>query len=110
MSLNCVHKVTSAVVKISNFNAVHDLQFQAADHLSGLFKSMFSDSAQAIICEPFHKGPVIENAVKSLFSLLCDELNERGDSVKLLTALKRFYENEHSAIATRHLDTICIRS
>ena len=100
-------KVTSAEVIMSNFNAVHNLPFQAADHLSGLFKSMFFVSAQAIICEaldPFHKVPVIENAVKFLFSLLCDELNKRGDSVKLLTTLIRFYENEHSAIATRHLD------
>ena len=29
------------------------------------------------------QGPVIENACKCPFTLLCDESNERGDSVKL---------------------------
>ena len=51
---------------------------------------------------------MIENACKSPFSLLCDESNERGDSVKLLTILIRFYENERSTIATRHLETVGI--
>ena len=50
--------------------------------------------------DPYYKQqqPVIENAHGVPFSLLCDESNEEGDSVKLLTILIRFCESEHSTI------------
>jgi hypothetical protein len=121
--LSHTRKVTSAEVVMSNFIAMHNLSFQSADHLSQLFTVMFPDSAiasdfsckhtktRAIICEaldPHHKMPVVENARKFPFSLLCDESNEKGDSVKLLTVLIRSYECERSSIATRHLHTVGI--
>ena len=52
---------------------------------------------RAIICEaldPYHKKPVVENVRDVPFSLLCDESNEKGDSVKLLTILIRAFECE----------------
>ena len=108
---------------MSNFIGMHNLSFQSADHLSGLFGTMFPDSViaadfscrhtktKAILCEaldPYHKKPVVENARNVPFSLLCDESNEKGDSVKLLTILIRSYECDRGSIATRHLDTVGI--
>jgi hypothetical protein len=113
-----VRQVTLAEVIMSNFIAMHNLSFQSADHLSKLFGIMFPDSkiaskvackhtkTRAIICEaldPLHKKPVVEN-----YSLLCDESNEKGDSLKLLTILVRSFECNHSSIATRHLHTVGI--
>ena len=44
----------------------------------------------------------------SPYNLLCDESNERGDKVKLLTILVSIYEPSTGSIVTRHLDTISI--
>ena len=118
-----VQKVTTAEVIMTNFIAMHNLSFQAADHLSSLFGAMFPDSSiakdfscrhtktKAIICEaldPYHKKPVVENVhnTDTPFSLLCDESNEKGDSVKLLTVLIRSYESSHGCISTQHLHTV----
>ena len=116
-------KVMAAEIMMSNFIAHHNLSFLTADYLSQLLKSMFPDSAiasdfackrtktKSIICDaldPYHKEVVISNLLKMPFSLLCDESNDRGASVKLLTILVRSYESERGCIATRHLDTIGI--
>lgn len=69
---------------------------------------MFPDSAitadfackrtktKSIVCEaldPHYKKPVLENLRSSPFNLLCDESNEKGDSVKMLTIMARAYES-----------------
>ena len=114
-------KVTSAELMMSQFIAAHNLPFQAADHLSDLFASMFPDStiaadfrckytkAKAIICDaldPHLKEPVLELAKAAPFNLLCDESNERGDHVKLLTVLVRLYDPAGGMVVTRHVDTV----
>ncbi len=108
---------------MSNFIAMHNLSFQCADHLSTLFGKMFPDSTiasnfscshtktKAIICQaldPYHKKPVVESVRDSPFSLLCDESNEKGDSVKLLTILVRFYDVDRGSVVNRHLETVGI--
>ena len=113
-------KVVSAEVMMAQFIAMHNLPFQAADHLSGI---MFPDSkiaaefscrhtkTKAIICDvidPFLKDPLISLLRTSPYNLLCDESNERGDAVKLLTVLVRIYEPATCTVVTRHLDTIGI--
>ena len=77
---------------MTQFIAVHNLPFQAADHLSDLFKSMFPDSTIAsdfackrtktkAICDALDphikKTTVIDIVKTTTFSLLCDESNER---------------------------------
>ena len=111
--------VLSAEIKMTQFIAVHNLPFQAADHLSHLFKSMFPDSAIAsdfackrtkTICDaldPHMKSAVVDIVKCTAFSLLCDESNDRGDSVKLLTILVRFFDPVREIVVTRHLDTEC---
>ena len=39
---------------------------------------------------------------------MCDESNDRGDSVKLVTVLVRAYESSNGVIRTRHLETVAI--
>ncbi len=121
--LSHIRKVTTAEVIMSNFIAMHNISFLTANHLSSLFATMFPDSkiasdfsckctkTRAIICEaldPYHKKPIVENVRNVPYSLMCDESNEKGDSVKLLTILIRTFECEHSSIATRHLHTVGI--
>lgn len=116
-------KVISAEVIMAQFIAMHNLPFQAADHLSDLFSTMFPDSkiaaqfssrhtkTKAIICDtidPFLKKPIISLLQTSPYNLLCDESNERGDKVKLLTILVRIYEPTTCSVVTRHLDTVGI--
>ena len=116
-------KVISAEIMMSYFIAMHNLSFQSADHLSDLVSAIFPDSriaarfsskhtkTKSIICDaidPHLKKPVVDRAKISSFNLLCDESNERGDSVKLLTVLIRVFEPENGKIVTRHLDTIGI--
>ena len=116
-------KVISAEIMMSQFIAMHNLSFQTADHFSDLVSAMFPDSkiaagfsckhtkTKAIICdaiEPHLKKPVIDVARASPFNLLCDESNERGDAVKLLTVLVRVFESNNANVVTRHLDTIGI--
>ena len=108
---------------LAQFIAMHNLPFQAADHLSDLFTAMFPDSkiaaafsskhtkTKAIICDaidPFLKKPLLSLLQVSPYNLLCDESNERGDKVKLLTILVRIYEPSTGSIVTCHLDTIGI--
>ena len=115
--------VTSAEVMMCQFLAMHNLPFLAADHLSDLFPAMFPDSkiagdfackrtkTKSIICgalDPHFKDPVVSSLRVGPFNLLCDESNERGDSVKLLTILVRFFDPATTTVATRHLDTIGI--
>ena len=52
--------------------------------------------------------PVVGSALNFPFSLLCDESNEKGDTVKLLTIRMRSHECEISSVVTRHLDTACV--
>jgi hypothetical protein len=92
--LSHARKVMTAEIMMSNFIAMHNLPFLAADHLSSLFSSMFPDSTiasdfsckrtktKSIICEvldPYHKRPVVQNVLNSPFSVLIDESNEKGD-------------------------------
>ena len=66
---------------------------------------------KSVICgalDPYLKDPVVSMVRGAPFNLLCDESNERGDSVKLLTVLVRFFDEATATIATRHLDTIGI--
>ena len=118
-------KVISAEVMMAQFIAMHNLPFQAADHLSGLLSAMFPDSkiaaefssrhtkTKAIICDvidPFLKKPLI-SVLKNetvFYNILCDESNERGDTVKLLTILVRLFEESTCNVVTRHLDTVGI--
>ena len=102
--------VISAEVQMANFIALHNLLFQTADHLSDLFSKMFPDSkiaadfackhtkTKAICCDaldPYYKKPVVEFAKTSPFNLLCDESNDKGAAVKLLTILVRFFDSVH---------------
>ena len=45
----------------------------------------------------------------SLYNLLCDESNERGDLTKLLTVLVHIYDPNKTIITTQHLDTVGIQ-
>ena len=116
-------RVTSAELMMCQFIAAHNIPFQAADHLSDMFRSMFPDSriaadfrckhtkTKAIICDaldPHFKKPILELAKANLFNLLCDESNERGDQVKLLTILIRLYDPADGVVVTRHVDTVRI--
>ena len=107
--------VISAEIMMAQFIAMHNLPFEAADHLSTLFPAMFPDSkiatnfackhtkTRAIICDaldPHYKKPIIETIREHPFNLLCDESNERGDSVKLLTILVRFFDPSNRLIVT----------
>ena len=60
--------------------------------------------------DPHLKKPVVDRAKASSFNFLCDESNERGDLVKVLTVFIRMFEPENGKIITRHLhvDTIGI--
>ncbi len=117
------NKVISAEIKMAQFIVMHNLSFQSSDHLSDLFSSMFPDSkiaasfsckhtkTKSIICDaidPHLKKLIIECVRCSPFHLLCDESNERGATVKLLTVLNRFFEPQKEVVATRHLDTVGI--
>ena len=116
-------KVTTAEVMMTQFIVSHNLSFLAADHLSDLFKCMFPDlkvaadfackrtKTKSIICDamdPHLKAPVISSLRVGSFNLLCDESNERDDSVKILTILVRYFDPSTASVATRHLDTIGI--
>lgn len=105
---------------MAQFVALHDVPFQAADHLTDLFRSMFPDSriaadfsskhtkTKAIICdalEPYLKSPIINSLKSTEFNIMCDESNDRGDQCKLLTVLVRFFDPKTETIATRHLET-----
>ena len=66
---------------------------------------------KTIICDamdPYLKDPVISSLRVGPFNLLCNELNERGNSVKLLTIVMQFFEPVTATVATRLLDTIGI--
>ena len=113
--------VTSAEVRMVQFIARHNISFQTADHLSQLFPVLFPDSkiaasfgcghtkTKAICCDlldPYFKKPVVETAMNLPFSLLCDESNDKGAPIKLLTILVRFYDAHNGCVATRHLETV----
>ena len=100
-------RVLAAEVMMAQFVALHDVPFQAADHLTDLFQSMFPDSriaadfssthtkTKAIICdalEPYLKSPIIVSLKSTEFNIMCDKSNDRGDQCKLLTVLVRFFD------------------
>ena len=101
---------------------MHNSSFECADHLSTLFVAMFLDPTIALIShlntprheQPYvrllihNKKPVMGSALKFPFSLLRDESNEKGDTVKLFTILIRSYKCENSSVVTRHLDIVGI--
>ena len=106
-----------------NFIVQHNLPFYTADHMTDLLPKMFPDSkiaagfaykrtkTTAIVCdtlEPHFLEPVVNTAKSEFFNLLCDELNEQGDKVKLLTILLQIFEAPNSQIVTRHLETVGI--
>lgn len=116
-------RVISAEVMMVKFLVLHNLPFKAADHLSELLPVMFPDSAIAAdfackwtktkaivsdVLDPFMKKPVIEQLKVALYSLLCDESNDRSDTVKLLTVLVRLFDTTHQITVTRHLETVGI--
>ena len=83
-------QVMTAELALTQFIALHNLPFQAADHLSNLFPSIFPDSkiaadfscqhtrTKAIICDaldPYIKEPIINLLQSSPYNLLCDESN-----------------------------------
>ena len=122
-SLSHSTKVISAEVMMAQFIALHNLPFQAADHLSDLVTSMFPDSliaadfsskhtkTKSIICDaldPFLKEPVIDSLKSTPFNLMCDESNDKGDQCKLLTILVRSFDANTDSIVTRHLETVGI--
>ena len=122
-SLAQAQKVLSAELMMSQFIAMHNLPFQAADHLTDIISVMFPDSkiasayackhtkTKAIICDaldPYLKKPDVDLCKSVPFNLLCDESNELGDSEKLLTILLRAFEPHTSMVVTRHLDTVGI--
>ena len=113
--------VISTEVQMANFIALHNLSFQTADYLSYRLPEMFPDTkiaadfgskhtkTKALCCDaldPYYKKPVIQAIQKVPFNLLCDELNDKGASAKLLTVLVHFFDN--GVIATRHLDTVAV--
>ena len=119
------HADTSAKAEImmSQFIATHNLPFETANYLSDLVSAMFPDSKiaagisckhtkiKAIICDATElhlKKPVIDVPQALPFNLLCDESNERGDSVKLLTIFVRVFQSDNATVVTRHLDMIGI--
>ena len=82
----CAHAHRRLIM--AQFIAMHNLPFEAADHLSILFPAMFPDSniatdftfkhtkTKAIICDaldPHFKKPIIETIIEHPFNLLCDE-------------------------------------
>ena len=108
---------------MAQFIALHNLPFQAADHLTDLFPSMFPHSqiaayfsckhtkTKAIIrdaLEPYLTSPIIDSLKCTEFNLMCDESNDRGDQCRLLTILVRLFEPRTETVATRHLQTIGI--
>ena len=116
-------KVISAELMMAQFIALHNLPFQAADHLSDLVSSMFPDSriaadfaskhtkTKSIICDgldPYLKEPLINMLKSAPFNLMCDESNDRGDQCKLLTVLVRLFDSNVDDIVTRHLETVGI--
>ena len=114
--------VISAEVHMANFIAMHNLSFQTADHLSDLLQAMFRDSkiaadfgckhtkTKAISCDALdpYKNPVVEMAQATSFNLLCDESNDKGAPVELLTILVLIFDSVNGVLATRHLDTVAI--
>ena len=114
-------EVTLAEVRLVQFIARHNISFQAADHLSQLFPILFPDSkiaasfgcghtkTKAIYCDaldPHFKKPVIGTAMTQPFSLLCDESNDKGAQVKLLTILIRLSDAQNGFVVTHPLETI----
>ena len=105
-------RVTSAEIKMAQFIAMHNIPFEAADHLSTLLPTMFPDSkiAKDFACkhtktkcdtlDPHFKNPIIETIREHPFNLLYDESNER-DSVKPLTIPVRFFDPCDSSIVTK---------
>ena len=108
---------------MAQFIASHNLPFQTADNFSDLFTKMFPDSRIAVdFCckrtkikalisdalDPHLKKPILELAKAAPFNILCDESNERGDQVKLLTILVRLYDPAGGMVVTRHVDTVGI--
>ena len=84
-SMSHSSKVISAEVMMAQFIALHNLPFQAADHLSDLVSSMFPDSriaadtsskhtkTQSIICnalDPYLKEPVADLLKCAPFNLM----------------------------------------
>ena len=85
--------VISAEIMMAQFISMHNLPFEAADHLSTLLPTMFPDSkiakdfackhtkTKAIICDaldPHFKKPIIETIREHPFNLLCDEKTKEG--------------------------------
>ena len=124
-SLDKIHekKVMSAELMMAQFIAAHNLPFQTADHLSDLFTKMFHDYRIAVdfrckhtkikalisdTLDPHLKKPILELAKAAPFNILCDESNEKGDLVKLLTVLVPLYDPAGGMVVTRHIDTVGI--
>ena len=54
-----------------------------------------------------HLKKLLTNLLKiSPFNLLCDESNNRGASVRLLTILVRLFDPHYEVVVTKHLDIV----
>ena len=107
---------------MAQFIAMHNLPYQAADHLSKLFPDIFPDSkiaadcswkhkkTKAIICDTLNPNlsKCVIDTLDSVLSIFYMMSHERGDSVKLLTVLARFLDPLNCSVVTCHLDTIGI--
>ena len=69
-------KVTSAEIMMCEFIAMHNMSFQAMDHLSSLLKVMFPDSAIASNFACKHTKTK---------SIVCDEITENGKKLLKIT-------------------------
>ena len=66
---------------------------------------------KAICCDAldtYYKKQVVEMTLAKTFNLLCDESNDKGAPVELLTTLVRILDSVNGVLATRHLDTVAI--
>jgi uncharacterized membrane protein YeiH len=113
-------KVIAAEEQRAQFIALHNISFQTATYQT-LFTRIFPDSkiaadftckhtkAKSVCCDaldPHYKVPVLRMAKTLPFNLLCDESNDKGTAVKLLTVLVCYFDSHSGDVATQHLDTI----
>ena len=66
---------------------------------------------KAICCDalgPYYKKPVVEMAQTRTFNVLCDESNDKGSPIELLTIMVHIFDSVNGVVATRHLDTVAI--
>ena len=109
-------QVTRAEVKIVNFLVEHNIPLAVSDHLSRLFKDIFSDSTIADACArtkttcivnrslaPFFKSELVSAMKSGPFSIAVDGSNDNGLE-KMNPMTVRFYNQSQGRISTQLLD------